>query len=43
MYTEAELIKEAYSSERLLMVGFAETATAIGAAVAKKCRWNGIR
>ena len=30
----AELIKEAYPSERLLMVGFAETATAIGAAVA---------
>lgn len=34
----AELIKEAYSSERLLMVGFAETATAIGAAVAIECQ-----
>ena len=34
----AELIKEAYPSERLLMVGFAETATAIGAAVAIECQ-----
>ena len=34
----AELIKEKYSSERLLMVGFAETATAIGAAVAIECQ-----
>ena len=34
----AELIKEAYPSERLLMVGFAETATAIGASVAIECQ-----
>lgn len=34
----AELIKEAYPSERILMVGFAETATAIGAAVAIECQ-----
>ena len=34
----AELRKEAYPSERLLMVGFAETATAIGAAVAIECQ-----
>ena len=34
----AELIKEAYPSERLLMVGFAETATAVGAAVAIECQ-----
>ena len=34
----AELIKEAYPSERLLMVGFAETATTIGAAVAIECQ-----
>lgn len=34
----AELIKEAYPSERLLMVGFAETATGIGAAVAIECQ-----
>ena len=34
----AELIKEAYPSERLLMGGFAETATAIGAAVAIECQ-----
>ena len=34
----AELIKEAYPSERLRMVGFAETATAIGAAVAIECQ-----
>lgn len=34
----AELIKEAYPSERLLMVGFAETATAIGAVVAIECQ-----
>ena len=32
----AELLKKAYGSERLLLVGFAETATAIGAAAAEK-------
>ena len=32
----AELVKEAYSGEQLLLVGFAETATAIGAALAVK-------
>lgn len=30
----AEILKDSYSKERLLLVGFAETATAIGAAVA---------
>lgn len=33
----AELLSEAYPGERLLIVGFAETATAIGAAVAVNC------
>lgn len=32
----AELVKEAYPNETLLLVGFAETATAIGAALAVK-------
>lgn len=32
----AELVEDAYSGERLLLVGFAETATAIGAALAVK-------
>lgn len=32
----AEQIKDIYSSERLLLIGFAETATAIGASVAGK-------
>lgn len=35
MFSElADLVKEAYGKERLLLVGFAETATAIGAALA---------
>lgn len=35
MFSElAGLVKEAYGGERLLLVGFAETATAIGAALA---------
>ena len=32
----AELVKEAYSGEQLLLVGFAETATAIGGGVGCK-------
>lgn len=32
----ADLLKKEYEGERLLLIGFAETATAVGAAVAKK-------
>lgn len=36
-YELADVVREAYTGENLLCIGFAETATAIGAAVAHRC------